>query len=380
MDGVQIIPLSGRPLEFDSAGTASIRFPLPEYGFLLGQENEILEPLLQEIIDGKLPPERQPVLLYGMPGSGRTHLLKGMLNAWRKNQTSNAVRQQAYYSTCADFYRHFTDSVTTRTTNEFRRRCLRAKLILLDDLEQLLGKPAAQTELRLLLDEFAAGDGIIVLTAQTLPNDLQTGKAEYLAAELAVRIQGGTTLPIFPPGGAVRYRFLRDLALAFQIPIDESALKTAAQELTGTIPQLYAAVAQKYAETRMTREPPTAAFWLQFSRKQQAGNPQNLPDIAKRTATYFSLKLNDLKGESRCKTVALARCLAVYLARTQLRLTFKEIGHFFGKRDSSTVRHLFQKVQSGVQMDAVMRDHLFRLTSDNFGSNGSNSLISAKAK
>jgi len=365
MDEVQIIPFSGRTLVFDYEGAAQVRFPSSEHGFLLGRENGILEPLIQEIVDGRIAPERQPILLYGALGTGRTHLLKGILETWRKNQASDSIRRQSYYSTCADFHRQFTEAVAMKTTSEFRRRYSRAKLLLLDDLEQLLGKPTAQMELRLLLDEFATGEGIIVLTAQTLPDDRETGKKankmESLSTDLVVRILGGTTIPVLPPGEAVRQRFLRGLASAFGIPVADTALETAAKELTGTIPQLYAAVAQKYVEAKGTNEPLTVSFWQQFSRRRHSRGSQDLTEIVKRTAAYFSLKLNDLKGESRCKTVALARCLAVYLVKSQLHLTYKEIGRFFGKRDPSTVRHLYEKAQRSLETDAEIRDHVFRL-------------------
>jgi len=358
MHEVQIIPFSGKPLEFEYEGTVPMRFPFASHGFLLGPENGVLEPLIQEIIDGKITPERLPILLYGTLGSGRTHLLKGILETWRKNQSHEPFRRQSYYLTCADFYRQFTDAVATRTTDTFRHRYHRAKLLLLDDLEQLLGKSAVQTELRLLLDDFS---GIIVFTAQTLPDNMEAGKTKSLSSDLAERIQGGTTIPLFPPGEAVRRRFLRDLASALRIPFTDPLLNGAAKELTGTIPQLYAAVAQKYVEAEAANEPPGAGFWQIFSRRQKSNNTQDVMGIAKRTATYFSLKLNDLKGNSRSKSVVLARSIAVYLIKTQLRLTFKEIGHFFGKRDPSTVRHLFEKVQHNLQTDMELRDHLFRL-------------------
>ena len=361
MGAVQIIPFSGKPLEFANEGTVQMRFSFSEQGFLLGQENGILEPLIQEIVDGRIAPERQPILLYGVPGSGRTHILRGILETWRKNQTDETVRRRACYSTCADFIRHFNESIATRMTEEFRRRYHRAELILLDDLEQFFGKHAAQTELRLLLDTFATKAGVIVITAKTLSNDKKNGGTEGLSAELTARIHGGTAIPIFPPGEAVRQRFLQDLASALRIPVEETSLNTVAKELTGTIPQLYAVVAQKYVETKATNEPLNLTFWQQFSKTQQSHNIKDLTETAKRIAAYFSLKLHDLKGESRCKTVAYARSIAVYLAKTQHRLTFKEIGYFFGKRDPSTVRHLFDKVLRNLKTDSELRDHLYRL-------------------
>ena len=361
MDEVQIIPFSGKPLELDFEGAGTARFLSSEHGFLLGRENGILEPLIQEILDGRMAPERQPIVLYGVPGTGRTHLLQGILAAWRKHQTNETVRRQGYYSSCADFARYFSESVATRTTDEFRRRYHRAKLILLDDLELLSGKPAAQTELRLLLDTFATGEGMIVMTAQNLPTDSNTGQTGKFSADLAARLQGGTTIHIFPPGEAVRRRFLQDLASALQIHCTDTQLNTTAKELTGTIPQLYAAVVQKYVETKAANKPLDSSFWRQFATKPQSCKPQNVSEIVKRTATYFSLKQSDLKGQSRSKTIVLARSIAVYLVKTQTPLTFKEIGHFFGKRDPSSVRHLFEKIQRDLQTSPELRDHLFRL-------------------
>ena len=367
MDEVQIIPFSGKPLEFELGGAPQLRFHSSDYGFLIGQENGMLEPLIQEIIDGTISPQRQPILLYGTQGSGRTHILKGILETWRKNQPSETIRRQSYYSTFADFARNFTESIASRSTEGFRRRCCRAKLLLLDDLEHLLGKPHAQTELRLLLDSFEAEEGVVVMTSQTLPPNINTGKGinrekgEPFSAELVSRLQRGTTIPIFPPGEAVRQRFLRDLASALRIPFLESTLNAAVKELTGTIPQLYGAVVQKYVEAKSSNEPIDETFWQQFVRRRKPHTTQDLTDISKRAAAYFALKIGDLKGQSRCKTVALARSVAVYLAKSQLQLTFKEIGLFFGKRDPSTVRHMFGKVRDSLQTDMELRDHLFRL-------------------
>ena len=368
MHEVQTIPLagppSGMPNELNFEGTAISPFHPGNYEFLLGHENMILKPLIQNIIDGNFMPEQLPILLYGVPGTGRSHLLTGILETWRKKQKGKTphrkFRQESHSLTCSDFHRQFTEAIDTKDTESFRKRYRQAKLLLLDDIELLLGKPAAQTELRLLLDEFA---GIIVITAQNLPGNITSGKSEPISQDLAERIQSGTTVPIFPPGKAVRARYLRDLASALNIPFTEPLLQSASQHIIGTFPQVYAAVVQKYGEAKSANEPLNLKFWQQFSQEQKPNTRQNLMALAKRTATYFSMKPGDLKGASRCKTVALARSIAVYLAKSQLGLTYKEIGHFFGKRDPSTVRHLFEKVRDALPTDTELRDHLFRLES-----------------
>ena len=363
MQKVQIIPLicktKNKPIEFKFEGAVNVPTRSSAAGFLLGPENKILKPIVQNVLDGTFSQEQQPILLYGMQGTGRTYLLKGLLETWRKQQKTDATKKQSYYMSCSDFCRQFTEAIANRTTASFRKRYRQARLLLLDDLEQLLGKNAAQTELQLLLDDFG---GIMMITSQNLPNEILSGKGESLASGLSVRIQAGTTVPILPPCEAVRAEFLRDLASALRIPCTESAINTAAKYLTGTLPLVYAAVAQKYAEAKSAGEEALGLkFWQQFSQKQISNGHQGLTEIAKRTAQHFSLKLSELKGQSRCKTVALARSLAVYIAKSHLRLTFKEIGHFFGKRDPSTIRHLFEKVRKEMQTDTEIRDHLFRL-------------------
>jgi chromosomal replication initiator protein len=361
MDEVQIIPFSGQPLEYDCSEASRMVLPVPERGFLLGRENYVLHPAVQWAVDGTAPPENLPIFFYGPVGSGRTHLLQGILDAWRKNQSSDAVRRRSFYLPAADFARHFTESLETKTTDVFRRQYRRAALLLIDDIEQLYDKPPVLVELRHTLDELIKNGGTVILTANSLPGESDLGKNFSCSEDLVARIIGGTTLPIFLPGEAVRRRFLREIAVAFRIPLSEAVLQTVARELPVSLPQLYGMVAQMYFEATADNIKIDSAHWLRFLKRRQCVCEISVADIAKQTAKYFSLKLSDLKGDSRSKNIVLARSIAVYLTRCRTRLQLKEIGKFFGKRDPSTIRHLLEKIQNEIAADPMLRDHLFRL-------------------
>jgi chromosomal replication initiator protein len=54
--------------------------------------------------------------------------------------------------------------------------------------------------------------------------------------------------------------------------------------------------------------------------------------------------------------VALPRQIAMYLIRKYTGLGFKEIGHYFGGKDHSTVMHACKKIETDMDSDSSLRD------------------------
>ncbi|MDR2115410.1 MAG: hypothetical protein LBP87_03405 [Planctomycetaceae bacterium] len=353
---VRFIPFPGKPLEYEKSALSHAVFPAPQRGFMIGPENYVLEPVVQWAIEGNLPRDRLPLLFYGAVGSGRSHLLQGIWNAWRKNHKSFTSKCRTFLLSAVDFARLFTESFDTRTTDDFRRRYRQADLLLIDDLDQLHDKHWAQDELRHTLDALIRNGGTAVFTT-TLP----PGENEIFSEELTARLIGGTTVPVFLPGLAVRKRFLRELATAFRVSLPDSALDSAAEILPISIPALYGTFAQMYFEAVATDTKINAASWKLFLQNRLQTVRPDVDTIAKRTAKHFSLKLADLRGSSRSKTTALARSIAVYLAWRQSGQQQKEIAKYFGNRDPTTIRHMIELIKAKLSEDTELRDHLFRL-------------------
>ncbi len=353
------IPFPGKPLEFEAPEGCRSVFPAPQRGFLLGPENQALEPVIRWIIDGEIRRDRLPVLFYGPQGSGRSHLLQGILQAWRKNQPEKARQRRSYYLTATDFDRQFVEAIDTRTVEEFRGRYRRAALLLLDDLEELAGKTHATVELLHTLDSLSQQGGIAVFAGSVFPGDEPLSTAQGFSEPLLARLVGGITLPVFLPGLAVRRRFLSELAPALSVTLSETALELLAQRLPLSLPGIYGTLAQIVFETSATKLD-RATIKRFLDRTKTENNPQ-IAQIAKRVAKHFALKLADLKGESRNRGVVLARAVAVYLTKQQTVLQNTDIARYFGNRDPSTIRHLIHKIEQDLPRDVTLRDHLYRI-------------------
>jgi chromosomal replication initiator protein len=325
---------------------------------MIGPENYVLEPVVQWAVEGNLPRDRLPLLFYGAVGSGRSHLLQGILDAWRKNHrtSTSTSKRLAFLLPAVDFARSFTESLDTRTTDDFRRRYREAALLLIDDLDQLQDKHWAQEELRHTLDALVHNGGMAVFATTGYP-----GESGTFSETLASRLIGGTTIPVFLPGLAVRKRFLRELSGAFRVQLPDFLLDSIAEALPISIPALYGTFAQMYFEAVAAGTKIDAASWKLFLQNRLQTVRPGVDSIAKRTAKHFSLKLTDLRGSSRSKTTALARSIAVYLAWRQTGQQQKEIAKYFGNRDPATIRHMIERIKTGLSEDTALRDHLFRL-------------------
>ncbi|MDR0869208.1 MAG: hypothetical protein LBN39_00295 [Planctomycetaceae bacterium] len=354
--GIRILPFQGKALEYQPTESPQMFFSGTQRGFLIGPENYLLEPVIQWAINGDAPRNALPLLFYGQYGSGRSHLLRGIFDAWQKNKKPENGQPKAYYISAVDFARYYTEAIHTKTTEDFRKRYRDAALLLIDDLDELKERQNIQDELRFVLDVQSHTGGITVFSASQFP--FEPGQ---FSEPLSARLSGGTAVPVLLPGFAVRKQLLSDLSASFRVPLAESVLDLLAEKWSFSFPNIYGHFARMYFEAQSANVKADTVFVRKFAKEHNAAGQPKIADIVKKTAKHFSLKISDLTGTSRNKTIALARSIAVYLVKQQTELTIKDIGFYFGKRDPATVRSMLKRIHKELPLDPLLRKHLFQL-------------------
>ncbi|MBI4385302.1 hypothetical protein HY573_00545 [Candidatus Parcubacteria bacterium] len=79
------------------------------------------------------------------------------------------------------------------------------------------------------------------------------------------------------------------------------------------------------------------------------------------TAAVFELQPEELTGKSRMRHAVLARQVAMYLIRTELKWSYSAIGTMFGNRDHTTVLHACRKIAELAGHDAPLNAILVRI-------------------
>jgi len=352
-DAVVEIPLTGQPLACDtlSAGTQMTSLPVAVDGFIAGPENALVAVAVQSLLDPAAE-AFSPVVFFGPPGLGKSHLALGLVTAWK----AQFPRQPALLTTAVDFARHLAEAIETKTDDDFAEPYRQASLLVIEDVEHLATKPAAQQELIHLLDSLGATSARVVLTACTAPTQLPG-----LLPALQSRLLAGLTVPLAPPGRSARLAIVKQLARQRAVDLPPAIIGLLADELTGSVPELLGALMHLEMTAQVELSSIDASLVRRCLAQRRTTGQPTVRDIALLTARHFSLRLGDLRSATRRRTVVTARAVAMYLARTCTSSSLEEIGRFFGGRDHTTVAHGCRKTEELIAIEPSIREAVQQL-------------------
>ena len=71
----------------------------------------------------------------------------------------------------------------------------------------------------------------------------------------------------------------------------------------------------------------------------------SVEEIQRKVAEHYNIRLSDLVGPKRVRTLARPRQIAMYLAKQMTSRSLPEIGRRFGGRDHTTIMHGVRKIE-----------------------------------
>ncbi len=83
-----------------------------------------------------------------------------------------------------------------------------------------------------------------------------------------------------------------------------------------------------------------------------------IEEIQRKVAEHYNVRLSDLIGPKRLRTIARPRQVAMYLAKQLTSRSLPEIGRRFGGRDHTTIMHGVRKIEELMATDSQLADDL----------------------
>lgn len=276
------------------------------------------------------------MLLWGPSGVGKSHLLRLVADGLR------ARKRRVLSITAEQFLRGFVDAARGASFPSFRQKHQGVHVLLIDDVQQLLGKKRTLEEFRQTIDSLIETGAQIVLTADRGPNELRE-----LGPELSSRLAGGLSVEIAMPDVAMREQLARQAAERIELDLPEATARALACRLLGGGREVSGAI-NRMALLHETFETPLderLANQVADDTNRLSTPPVRLADIQRAVCNVFDVDAKTLRSDKRTKAVTEPRMLAMYLARQKTGSPWSEIGDYFGRRSHSTVIAAHKRVE-----------------------------------
>ena len=292
----------------------------------------------------------QLVFIYGGVGVGKTHLMQAVGHEILAHfPDSNLV-----YCTGEEFTNEFIEAIRNKTTPFFRQKYRKTRTLLLDDVQFIGGKDAVQEEFFHTFNAVTKEGGQVVLTSDRLPEQI-----EGLEDRLRSRFEGGLTVDIQQPGFELRTAILLIKATQRRIELPMRVAQVIAANVESTR-KLEGVLLRLSGEHLARKEPLTEELALALLNKinGEAVSPKQQLTVQKvlsRVAEHFQVKVIDLKGDRRLRSVALPRQISMYLLRKELSLPLEEVGRVLGGRDHTTIMHGEDKITKAMAVSENLR-------------------------
>jgi chromosomal replication initiator protein len=297
-----------------------------------------------------------PLFIYGGVGLGKTHLLHAIGHEVHRQHPEWLVS----FVTCEQFVTDFIGSMMHQkrssggsSMEEFRARYRTAPdVLLVDDIQFLSNKDSSQDEFFHTFNILHYAHKQIVLTSDKLPAELP-GVEDRLRS----RFTWGLIAEVETPDLETRVAILKRKAESERVDLpDEVALylaahiKTNVRELEGALLRLAARASFQGQSISVELARDALAKLI-----ANASTGLTIEAVQREVASYFDVKLHDLKGPKRHRAVAHPRMVAMYLARKLTKMSYPEIGSRFGGKDHSTVISAVRKIERLCSEDPSVR-------------------------
>jgi len=280
-----------------------------------------------------------PLFLHGRPGLGKTHLLHAIGNYVQAYGTELTVR----YVTVEDFTSEFVRAVRSGETRAFRARFRDADVLLVDDVQFLAEKLRTEEEFFHTFNALYEAGSQLVITSDRRPRAI-----EALELRLQERFECGLVAQLDAPSFEARLAILEQRARADALDgVSSDTLAEIATAVTTSVRTLEGALIRVVAYASLRGEPPTPELAHHVLNSLYGVNPRRqatLDDIQNAAATALDVPPDSLLARDRRPRVALARQVAMYLARELTDASLPAIGRHFGGRNHTTVLHAHRHI------------------------------------
>ncbi len=319
--------------------------------FVVGKPNEFAYACARRVAELPNSPGFNPLFLYGDVGLGKTHLMHAIGLEIKKR---SGATQVAYMSAEKFMYRFIT-AIRSNSTMEFKDQLRSLDVLMIDDLQFLMGKDNTQEEFFHTFNALIDSGRQIVVSADKSPSDLAG-----IEDRLRTRLGCGMVADIHATTFELRISILEAKAARAGVAVPSTVLEFLAHKVDTNVRELEGCLNRLVAHASLFNRPITLDTTQTVLHDILRAHDRrvSIEEIQKRVAEHWGLRVTDMTSSRRARTVARPRQVAMYLSKHFTDRSLPEIGRMFGNRDHTTVMHAVTRVTELMAADPDFKEQV----------------------
>lgn len=295
-----------------------------------------------------------PLFIHGASGLGKTHLLQATCSEVLAAKGGLNV----VYVTCETFVNDFVRAIASGQWQPFRECTRQADVLVIDDVQFLANRESSQEEIFHTFNVLYQSRKQIILSADSAPSDIPT-----LEDRLVSRFNWGLVVQIDPPTRETRQAILHKKARLRGVEIPDEVIDFIAEHVDSNVRLLEGTLTRLITEAQLGGKPLTVQTARELLSAQVPHNqrPLQISEILEAVSRHFGIRVPEILGRKRTRSISHPRQVAMYLARKLTPLSLEEIGMHFGGRDHSTVLHADRSIETERAADPELAQALAHL-------------------
>ena len=280
-----------------------------------------------------------PLYFQAASGQGKTHLMHAIGHAYRAQNPGARV----LYMSAERFMVDFVQSMRGKQMMEFKSRLRDADMLLIDDIQFIVGKASTQEEFLHTIDALSSTGKRLIVAADRAPQALDGVDQRILS-----RLSQGLVADMQPADLELRRSILdQRLAQMPQAQVAEDVVEFLARTISRNVRELEGGLNKLLAYAQLTGKPVSRQLAEeQLSDILSACRRRiTIDEIQRAVCEYYRIDRSEMSSKRRARAVVRPRQVAMYLAKVMTPRSYPEIGRKFGGRDHSTVIHAVRLVE-----------------------------------
>ena len=337
-----------KPIELKNTKPNFLNKAFTFENFVIGKSNQLARAASIQISEN-IGKAYNPLLIYGVSGLGKTHLMHAIGNAVIEKNPHLIV----FYLHSEKFVQDMVRALQQNSINSFKEFYRSIDVLLIDDIQFFAGKERSQEEFFHTFNTLLDKKNQIVLTCDKYPK-------EIIGLEERLKSRFGCGLPVLiePPDMETRAAILIKKAMQINITLPQDVAFFIAKKIPFNVRDLEGALRRVIANSQFTGREITIEFTKEalhdlISLKDKLVSMEN---IQKTVAEYFKIRISDLSSKNRKQNITRPRQIAMSLARELTSQSLPEIGNAFGGRDHTTVINACKKINELKEIDHKIQE------------------------